>query len=183
MTRGWVVAACFGAVMLACQGPSKSEPGPDADEAEAVEYRGETTNSALPSPDDVPLESPWEEDAGEWDIDRRCCEVVFRIEAEEPDDAVGHVSAPLEGLRSGLPLTRSDGGWTAAYCMPRNTTVPYRYHFSWADPDAGTSDGGVESTRASAFERSADDGEGGRTNVYQVEEDCGAADASVRLPP
>jgi hypothetical protein len=148
-----------------------------------VEYRGETANAPLPAPEDVPVDPDWEPDAGTWVVDGRCCEVVFRIDAQEPDDAVGVVTAPLDGMRSGLPLTRTDAGWTAAYCMPLRVSVPYRYEFSWADADAGTSDGGVSTSRASSFELSAGDGQGGQVNAYRVEEDCGAVDASVRLVP
>ncbi len=173
-----LVAACAAFALLACQPlkPDSQAAAPDAGGA----YRGETANTPLPSPEDVPADPEWEDDAGAWSIDRRCCQVVFRIDAQEPDDATGVVLAPMDGLRAGLPLTRGNGVWSAAACLPLNVTVPYRYAFSWRDADGGEDAG---ASRVSPFEVSVGDGQGGQTNLYRVQEDCGAADASVSLRP
>ncbi len=151
-------------------------------------------------------------DAGTFIIDRRCCSVAFQIPAEEPEEATGVVRASFDGLREGLPLTRTDAGWSASFCMPLNSVIAYRYEFtflfdagdSWTADDAGVdedagadvdggeafadagSDAGPVLTtvaRASPHGYSTNDGQGGMVNIYQVAEDCGAADASVSLRP
>lgn len=182
-------ATCAALALAACQ-PTPPSPSPsDA----SVAYTGETTNGALPLPEDVPPGEEWIEDAGPFVIDPRCCSVVFQIPAEEPDDATGVVRASIDGLRDGLPLARTDAGWSASFCMPLNAVIPYHYEFTFA-PDAGADDAGIEPVagtdagpvtvvRASMYGLTASDGQGGQTNVYQVAEDCSAADASVGLRP
>lgn len=172
---------------LACQSKPAEESDAGADDA-SVEYRGETNNAALPQPDDVPQDEDWVEDAGEFVVDHRCCNVIFHLAATEPDDATGVVRASLNGLRDGLPLSRSDAGWAAGFCMPMNAVVAYHYEFTFA-VDAGDlvdADGGAWFTtvqRASPDEFTTGDGQGGFTNVYSVATDCSAADASVGLLP
>ncbi len=195
-----LLTACAALALTGCS----TTPAPGTSDA-AVEYTGETTNGALPQPEDVPPVEDWVEDAGEFVIDQRCCNVVFQIPAEEPADATGVVRALLAGLRDGLPLARTDAGWSAAFCMPLNAVIPYQYEFTFAfdagapflddagvDADAGLedADGGIDAgpafvtvVRASPYAPSGPDGQGNQTNVYQVATDCGAADASVGAYP
>lgn len=196
-----LIASCAALGVMGCQ-PTAPTPSPaDA----AVEYTGETSNGALPQPEDVPPVEDWVEDAGAFVIDHRCCNVVFQIPDEEPLDATGVVRASFDGLRDGLPLARADAGWSANFCMPLNAVIPYHYEFSYTfdagapflddagvDADAGLelADGGIDAgpafvtvVRASPYARSGPDGQGNQTNVYQVAEDCGAADASVGTYP
>lgn len=172
--------------LAACQSAPKDLSSSE-DASVEVEYQGDTTNGAIPLPEDVPADTPWEEDAGAWTIERRCCEVVFQIDDQEPEFASGKVVASMDGLRDGVALTRSDAGWSAGYCMPLHSVVAYHYAFSWLADDGGVSeDGGslvVESARASSSELHGSDGQGGEANYYVVDDDCGAADASVRLSP
>lgn len=203
-----VTGAALG--LVACASKA-SDPSPE-DASVEVDYVGETNNGGLPQPEDIPPEEAWVEDAGTFIIDRRCCSVAFQIPAEEPEEATGVVRASFDGLREGLPLTRTDAGWSASFCMPLNSVIAYRYEFtflfdagdSWTADDAGVdedagadvdggeafSDAGSDAgpvlttvARASPHGYSTNDGQGGMVNIYQVAEDCGAADASVSLRP
>lgn len=197
-----LLTACATLVLMGCS--TTETPAPSTSDA-AVEYVGETTNGALPQPEDVPPVEDWSEDAGTFVIDQRCCNVVFQIPAEEPADATGVVRASFASLRDGLPLARTDAGWNATFCMPLNAVILYHYEFTYAsdagalflddagvDTDAGLepADGGIDAgptlvtvVRASPDAPSGPDGQGNQTNVYQVATDCGAADASVGTYP
>lgn len=198
------IATCAAMGLVACQ--AKVTNSPPEDDA-AVEYSGESNNGALPQPEDVPPEDEWVEDAGAFAIDHRCCNVAFQIPAEDPDDATGVVRANVDGMREGLPLTRTDAGWLASFCMPLNAVVAYHYEFTFAlDAGAGLADdaGWVDDAgfaedagldlgdagpslttviRASPYALAVSDGQGGMTNIYQVADDCSGADASVGMLP
>jgi hypothetical protein len=184
-------------VLFACPVPqTKTDSGIEDEDKDEVSYEGETAGGALP--DSLPLE-PMNEDAGEVVVDRRCCNLIFTITDLEAADVQGRILGsygPLAG--NGVPLTRlRDAGlWTAAACIPLNSTQTYRYAFhapfdGGTITDAGELDGGAldagqapsPTLRASSTEPLEADGVGGTHNVVGPITDCGAADASVGTWP
>lgn len=122
-----------------------------------VAYEGDTSSGVIP--DHVQSEPPFEEDAGQFVIDHRCCVTQFAISDLEAGNASGAVrgnSGPL--VDAGVTLSRDGGSWTASACMPVNEATHYWYEFTTPE------DGGAVVTRISLSEPKQSDGRGGEVN-------------------
>ncbi|MDP2274749.1 MAG: hypothetical protein Q8K32_28665 [Archangium sp.] len=188
LRRAWWLALAL--VLAGCP-----EPVPVEEEDAGVEpYDGPTQSSVIPTfdPDAIDAGDPII-DAGMVTIDTRCCDTQFAITDEEPADAVGLLEGQHTLFGAGLPLTRSDAGWSVAACFPLNASAFYWYRFTWDGGvfDAGTTDledGGQEtllvpvtgeSLRASASEPGFTDADGVRRNYYRAVESCDGLDGAV----
>lgn len=175
--------------LLAC--PPTRPTSEDAGPEEEVPYEGEATNGAIPILENRgPAFQPV--DAGEFAIDRRCCQLVFSIDDLEPSDVIGSVEGAFGPLAvdGGLRLSRDGGRWAAASCFPLGTSTSYQYVFTqWQPADGGAGDGGADGGtwqrygRVSEGEASLDDGLGGRFNVVPAVTSCAQLDASVGMLP
>lgn len=190
--RAWWLASLAGLLLTACP-----QPAPAQEEDAGVEpFDGETTGGVIPVFDPEALDAgPMVIDAGVVTVDTRCCETNFAISSEEPADAVGTLEGENPVFADGLPLTRSDAGWSVPACFPLNASAFYWYHFTW---DGGVLDAGTEllpdggeatvliplvgsSNRASTSEPSFTDSNGARRNYYRAVESCDGLDGGV--PP
>ncbi|MCA2981898.1 MAG: hypothetical protein INH41_02240 [Myxococcaceae bacterium] len=181
------------ALLAGCPGP---KPTPPVEEEAEEPFDGETMSSVIPR---VDPDSPFDAgvfviDAGRVEVETRCCATTFSISDQEPADATGVLVGESSALRPGLPLRRTDAGWTASACVTLNTSSFYRYRFEWdgGTRDAGEvdlPDGGVEisivpvtivSERASDREPSVSDATG-QQNYYRAVSACDGLDGGV--PP
>lgn len=187
MKRWWVLSLT---AVLACTPMPEPEPEPEEEP-----YDGETVNSTIPGRDPDDLDADAGDvvvDAGEVVVDMTCCETHFAISDEEPADATGVLVGELPVFTPGVPLTRTDAGWTATVCVPVNAGARYRYQFTW---DAGLvdagfqefDDGGIEwreevlilsSERASDAEPQVSDAVS-TSNYYSAVASCAAHDGGV----
>lgn len=184
------LAALTVALGIACTRPPVTMEDPIPEE---VPYEGETTTGVIPA--DVPPEPPFQEDAGAFVTDDRCCTMHFSIADQEPPEATGRLrgnSGPIS-VDGGVVLARDAGFWVATACMPLNEATPYWYEFSWAldggMPDGGaTADGGTMDggglddggappqvaivQRTNSLERTEHDGQGGMVNFIPAVSMC-----------
>lgn len=136
MKRWWVLSLT---ALVACTPMPEPEPEPEEEP-----YDGETVNNVIPGrdPDDLDVDAgDVIVDAGNVVVDTTCCETHFSITDEEPGDATGVLVGELAVFTPGVPLTRTDAGWSATACVPVNAGARYSYRFTW---DAGTIDAGFE---------------------------------------
>lgn len=178
--RSWLLALSTLAVLSACPGPTR-RPAPVEEEEEP--FTGDSMSGVIPTFDrDREFDAGvFIIDAGNVVVETRCCATTFSISDEEPADATGVLTGETALLQSGVPLLRTDAGWTASACIVLNTATFYWYRFSWDGGlrDAGgvdLPDGGYEvviepvtvtSDRASAREPGVDNAEG-RRNYYRA---------------
>lgn len=178
-------------LLLGCPAPT---PPTEEDAGEEV-FDGETQGSGggIPvfDPDAIDAGDPVI-DAGEVTVETRCCPTSFSISDQEPAGAVGVLEGESPAFDGGLPLSRSDAGWTATACFPIQSSSFYWYRFSWDGGvrDAGTfeqDDGGTETilvqdvvtqVRASDTEP-VSEAAAGRRNYYREVSSCDGLDGAV----
>ena len=124
-------------LLFACAVPP-TNPLPDAGEEDPINYEGDTTGNP---PDfdgdlfDAGNKVPF--DAGDSTFDMRCCRLGFRIDlGDEPADAVAHLHGEAAPLSSGVPLTKTDAGYSANVCFPMRSSSYYWYQFEFVTDDA-----------------------------------------------
>jgi hypothetical protein len=189
---GWLVAMLGAVLWAACPAPVR-QPIPEEEEEP---FDGESKSGVIPTFDrDREIDAGvFVIDAGRVDVETRCCATTFSISDEEPLDATGVLLGQASALQAGLPLRRTDAGWTANACVTVNTSGFYWYRFTW---DGGTRDAGevdlpdggvdiviepviVTRDRASDREPGVDNATG-RQNFYRAVATCDGLDGGV--PP
>lgn len=158
----------------------------DGGEEAPIQYEGETEGGAIPVVE-VPNEFP-EEDAGEFEVDRRCCNIVFSVPDIEDAMTSGRVVGtfgPVSGV--GVPLIRGNGHWSAIACMPVTSHIEYWFEFSTPDgSDAGTEDAGAQVNIVRRHDENASTTtglDGTKVNVFPSVNDCASVDASTGMAP
>jgi hypothetical protein len=177
-TLGYVFVACDDSSVPAALTLAGDDASADPDAT--PDFDGAAKGGLPQSEGGSPLQ-PIADDAGPLVIDKRCCNLTFRVDDPTNDESVAILRgdfAPLDD--GGVPLTWSGdvdagtGGWQAGACIPVNAYVRYGYFF-------GQDDSGAPDTRVNPDQPTVADGLGGSLNTFGPVANCSDADASTGM--